>query len=476
QDIETLSEDDIDALLTHAFNRFYQTSSLIGTPETCLKLIERLKEINVDEIACLIDFGVDTESALESLHYLNQVRERSNQDTEMSSPNSTLLDLLTRHRITHMQCTPSLATLLVQEPELLSALRPLRKLLLGGEALSASLVAQLSRALKAQIMNMYGPTETTIWSTTYVPNASDQTIPIGRPLANTQVYILNQHLQPQPINVAGELLIGGAGVARGYLHQPELTSERFITHPFSHENGARVYKTGDRARYRADGEIEFLGRTDQQVKLHGARVELGEIEHMLDQYSAIAQSGVILQEEEPGVPLLVAYLVVRQQQTLSLDDLRKFLSRRLPHYMLPSDFVELPALPLTPNGKIDHRALLARAHPLPREHLTEPRTPLEEMLVHLWSEVLGQRQVGIYDNFFALGGHSLLATQLISRINALLGLAVPLRHLFEAPSVAGFIDHLLETEVELVHDDVLEQALTEAEQFGLARQAIGEKA
>ena len=271
-------------------------------------------------------------------------------------------------------------------------------------------------------------------------------MPIGRPIANTQVYLLDPFLQPVPIGIPGELYIGGANLARGYLDRPELTAERFLPHPFSQQPGARLYRTGDLACYLPDGSLEFLGRIDQQVKLRGFRIELGEIEAVLSQHPAIQESVVLLREDVPGDQRLVAYVVPHTETTLPLatSELRHFLKEKLPDYMLPSAFVVLDCLPMTPNGKHDRRAL--RAPETDRPDLpvafAVPRTVLEAQVAAIWGEVLRLQRVGVYDNFFELGGHSLLATQVISRIRNTFHVEMPLRRLFEAPTVAGLAEYL----------------------------------
>ncbi|MBW4632892.1 MAG: amino acid adenylation domain-containing protein [Iphinoe sp. HA4291-MV1] len=324
------------------------------------------------------------------------------------------------------------------------------KILCGGEALPSDLVQQLL-ATGAAIWNMYGPTETTIWSTAFEVGAaqiSGTTIPIGRPIANTQIYLLDAELQPVPIGVPGELHIGGVGLARGYLNRPELTDEKFISNPFEKAvraasptgEGKRLYKTGDLARYLSDSTIEYIGRSDFQVKIRGFRIELGEIEAVVSQHPAVLQTVVIVREDVPGDKRLVAYIVVHPEQVPpSLSELRHLLKQQLPDYMVPANFVFLDAMPLTPNGKVDRRALPAPDMALSlTTNFVAPCTPTQEVLANLWAEVLSLKQVGIHDNFFELGGHSLLATQVISRLRSVLEVELPLRRLFEFPTVAEF--------------------------------------
>jgi amino acid adenylation domain-containing protein len=309
------------------------------------------------------------------------------------------------------------------------------KVLCGGEALPLELAQQLLPKV-ASLWNMYGPTETTIWSTVSKIEPDDKMVTIGHPIANTQVYILDAHLQLRPIGVPGELYIGGDGLARGYLNRPELTAERFIRHPFSNEPGARLYKTGDLARYRTDGHIEHLGRLDFQVKIRGFRIELGEIESVLSHHPAVQQVVVMAREDAPGDKQLVAYVVLHEKQTATAGELQQHTMKQLPNYMLPAAFVFLEAFPLTPNNKVDRGKLPAPDQLQSDKPYVAPRTPVEETVAKAWSQALGVERVGVQDNFFALGGHSLLAMQIISGLRMSLQVELPLRGFFEAPTVA----------------------------------------
>jgi aspartate racemase len=317
------------------------------------------------------------------------------------------------------------------------------KMLCGGEAMSPELANQL-RSRGASLWNMYGPTETTIWSTVYqvgtsqlASNTKDAPESIGRPIANTQIYLLDAHLQPVPIGVPGELHIGGAGLARGYLNRPELTQEKFIPNPFSAEPGARIYKTGDLARYLPDGNIEYISRIDHQVKIRGFRIELGEIEAVLEQHPAVQQAVVIAREDVPGDKRLVAYLVAKPEQTFTTSELRQFVQQKLPDYMVPSALVQMDTLPLTPNEKVDRRALPA-PDPVRQESpetFVAPRDELELQLTKIWEQVLGVQAIGIQDNLFELGGHSLLVARLSDQIEKAFKKALPLTTIFQAPTV-----------------------------------------
>jgi acyl-coenzyme A synthetase/AMP-(fatty) acid ligase/acyl carrier protein len=351
----------------------------------------------------------------------------------------TILEEIQRQGITHLQCTPSQASLLLAEPDQLTTLGSLRALLLGGEALPRTLVKQLDPIPVGDLYNMYGPTETTIWSTMQSVEKGASIVSIGRPIANTQVYLLDKHLQVLPIGGAGELFIGGQGVVRGYLNHPELTAERFLPDPFSGEAGALIYRTGDRARYLPDGTIEFLGRIDQQVKLRGYRIELGEIEAVLGSHPAVQEGVVLAREDVPGDKQLVAYVVGSQELTAA--ELRSFLQEKLPAYMIPNQFLHLDAIPLTPNGKLDRKALPLPASVRPELEVAfiSPRTPAEEVVAGIWTEILGVDHIGLRDNFFELGGHSLRGVQVISRLRDVFQVELPLRSLFERPTVESLV-------------------------------------
>ena len=315
---------------------------------------------------------------------------------------------------------------------------------MAGKAVSRELANQLVEK-GASLWNLYGRTEATIWSTIYQVDKTDGAVSIGRPIANTQIYLLDEHLQPVPVGVPGELYIGGAGLARGYLNRPELTAQKFIANPLSHEPKARLYKTGDLARYQNDGNIEYLGRIDHQVKVRGFRIELGEIEAVLSQHPVVQQSVVIVREDIPGNQQLVVYLVHHKEQAPpTASELRHFLKQQLPEYMAPSAFVTLDSLPLTPNGKVDRRAL-----PSPeglRTDLAEayvpPRTELEQMIAMVWQEVLRVEKVGIHDNFFDQGGHSLLVVQVHRKLQEILQRNLLITEMFKYPTISSLVEYL----------------------------------
>lgn len=334
-----------------------------------------------------------------------------------------------------MQATPTLwHALVMNEPETLRGLR----VLVGGEALPSGLLQALQE-LHCPVTNLYGPTETTIWSAAaFLEEGLKGVPPIGKPIWNTQVYVLDNGLQPVPPGVVGELYIAGTGLARGYFRRPDLTAERFVADPYG-PPGARMYRTGDQARWRTDGSLDYIGRADHQIKIRGFRIELGEIDAVLTKHPDIEQAAVVVREDQPGDKRLVAYVVAAS--AIDTAELRRYVGASLPDYMVPAAFVEMDELPLTPNGKLDRKAL-----PAPDLSTSVsnrgPRTPQEEILCDLFAEVLGLARVGIDDSFFELGGHSLLAARLMSRIREVMGAELGIANLFDEPTVAGLAVHL----------------------------------
>ena len=447
-DLTSLAKDEMDALLEHSFERYYETSGLFGTPDSCLTMIDAIKSIGVDDVACLIDFGVSSNAVLEHLPYLNQLRKAAT--PRASAPAAqTLPALMQRHRVTHLQCTPSMARMLMMDGEAGPGLAALRRMMVGGEAFPPSLAKDLGELVGGQLMNMYGPTETTIWSAVHpVPRtnaAAGGMIPLGRPLANQEVYILDTRQQPLPPGVPGELVIGGRGVVRGYLHRDDLTAERFLPHPVRGAQGGRVYRTGDLARLREDGTLEFLGRLDHQVKVRGYRIELGEIEATLLAHPALREAVVMAREDVPGDTRLVAYFATRGSEPPATGELREHLRARLPDYMVPSHFVLLPALPQTPNGKVDRHALPApdlAPMAAATAAFVAPDGELQEQIADIWRDVLKLPQVGIRDNFFDIGGHSLLAVQAHRRLRETLQRNLSITDIFRFPTIATLAAYL----------------------------------
>lgn len=330
-----------------------------------------------------------------------------------------------------------------------SALETVQEILTGGEALSMFHIRRAQELLpNTQLINGYGPTESTTFTCCYrIPRELDDrltSIPIGRPIANTQIYILDTQLQPMPVGVSGELYIGGDGLARGYLNRSDLTQERFIPHPFSANSETRLYRTGDMVRYLPDGNVEFVGRTDNQVKIRGYRIELGEIETVLSQHDAVCDAVVMVREDLPGDRRLAAYLTVNvDRPLLRIDQIQDYLRKRLAAYMVPSDLVVLDNIPLTPNGKVDRRALpkpIAEIH----ENFVAPNTPIERGLAEIWGDILGLSLVGIEDSFFDLGGTSILILQVVARIQRNFGIQLRAVKLYQHPTIRALAKHLVQ--------------------------------
>jgi amino acid adenylation domain-containing protein len=399
--------------------------------------------------------------------------------------------LIRRHGVTHLQCTPSGAGMMLLDEQTRESLGKLQIVLIGGEAFPVKLARELRQIFKGTILNMYGPTETTVWSTTWqLPrDVAPARIPVGRPIANTQIYIVDSNLQPVPVGVEGELLIGGAGVARGYLRRDQLTAERFIPNPFAANGSARrsasrpgsqqpestvvqvssrlraepnalragtaraptiasgcgatcLYRTGDLARYLPDGNIELLGRIDQQVKIRGHRVELGEIEARLNEHPGVRESVILFRELTNGERTLVAYIIPRPEQKPTPEQLRLHAQQKLPDFMVPARVMFMSAFPQTPNKKIDRNAF-----PPPESDAREAKngaeqsaTPIEDVLAALWKELLDLKSVGRDDNFFESGGHSMLAMQLVARVRKHFKVDFRLKNVFERQTLAGMAE------------------------------------
>ena len=383
-------------------------------------------------------------------------------DQEIASDPQAFSKYCQHHPIDYLKIVPShLSALLSSSPE--TEFLPSKKLILGGEASNWQLIAKIQQQKPdSQIFNHYGPTETTVGVLTYPIKSETKdksnTVPIGKPLANNQVYILDEQLQPVPIGVPGELYIAGMQVSRGYLNRPELNNQKFIPNPFkdqqSIDNNQTLYKTGDLVKYLPDGNIEFLGRIDRQVKIRGFRIELGEIESKLQQHPGIQSVVVIADEGSLDNKRLIAYVVTnpqfrllhQHQNTAIASELRSFCINQFPEYMIPSAFVVLKALPLTANGKIDYQAL-----PTPEQFRPElkqlyiaPRSLLEQQLAEIWTEILGLEKIGIHDNFFELGGHSLLITQLLAKVRTTFDVELLLKDLFNAPTIADLAEIIRE--------------------------------
>ncbi len=363
---------------------------------------------------------------------------------------SDMADEIQRHGVTHLQMTPSLARLMMLDTRAFASLGGLSKVLLGGEAVPSSLIRKLRQVFHGEILNMYGPTETTVWSTCGRVEEPGTTVPIGTPIANTQVYLLDEALQPVPQGEPGELFIGGDGVARGYLNRPELTTERFLNLPAC--KGRRVYRTGDLVKIRPDGGLDFLGRNDYQIKLRGHRIEPGEIEAVLEQMPGIRQAVIVLREDRQGDPRLVAYVVPEAPVQVRGSSLRTALAERLPEFMVPSAIVLLPHLPMTDNGKIDRKALLnmlpPQADPVDHDgYSKESRHGLGELVARIWQDALGVGAFSHDENFFDLGAHSLTVAEVHSRLQEELSREISLVDLFQFPTINALTAHLEGTAV-----------------------------
>ncbi|GLS85407.1 hypothetical protein GCM10010873_03800 [Cypionkella aquatica] len=443
-DLQSLSGEETEAILDFAFQRYFEDSGLFGTVDDALARVEQLKRIGVGEVACLIDFGIAPDLVMAGLKPLAEVVKRANMGGVAADDFSIAAQIL-RHGVSHLQCTPSMARMIALNDDSRMALSGVKTVMLGGEALPSALIADLRSATSARVLNMYGPTETTIWSSVEEVGDVEGVCNIGKPLANQQVYVLDSAMTPVAPGVAGELWIGGDGVTRGYWQRPDLTAERFVNDSFVTADrasawGARMYRTGDLVRWRNDGKLDFLGRTDHQVKLRGYRIELGEIESVLEAQAGIKQAVVMAREDNPGDLRLVAYLTGQWAEA----DLRTSLADALPEHMIPAHFVGLDSFPLTPNRKVDRKALPApSAKPLEVQSFVAPTSDIETQIAAIWARVLGVAKVGSKDNFFALGGHSLLAVQVHREIRESLGAAkLSITDIFRFPVLQALAAHL----------------------------------
>lgn len=445
----SLTDEDMEALLDHAFERYYDTSGLFGTVDDAMVMVRNVADTDVDEIACLIDFGIPVDDVLAGLRHLADLREHVTAD---GGSHVSIPELIEAHGVTHMQCTPSMAQMLITEPHGRTAIASLEMLLVGGEAFPRELARTLTALVDGPVLNMYGPTETTIWSTVQRLDedsfqGQDAVVSIGTPIANTQVYVCSEDLRLLPPGVPGELVIGGPGVARGYWKRPEVTAERFVNDGFAStiglERGGKAYRTGDLVRWNADGTIAYLGRLDFQVKIRGHRIELGEIEAVLDEHPHVVRAVVAAHPSDMGDLRLVAYVQPLPGAALQTHEIRRYVAERLPDVMVPSAVMVMEVFPLTPNKKVDRNAL-----PRPvfgafeEDGYVAPTSDLEKLLASVWQRVLSVERVGIHDDFFSIGGNSLLAVFLTSEVGKH-GLSMTLADLLREPTVAG-LSHLIE--------------------------------
>ena len=432
---QELSDDELDALLDHAFERYYQSSGLFGTPESAKEIVRKMAEMGVDEIGCLIDFGIDTDIVLENLPNIKILIDELENEGGIDRK-ATVAEEIVERGITHLQCTPPMASLLAADGPGKTALGHLEVMMVGGEAFPIDLARTIREAMSGVLLNMYGPTETTIWSSTAQLDEIDTRIPLGSPITNTVLSIRSPEGRVLPDLVEGELWIGGDGVAKGYWKRPELTAERFVETP-----EGRFYRTGDLVRRRLDGELEFLGRIDNQVKVRGYRIELGEIEAALEANNNVREAVVKAIEFGPNDQRLVGYVTAKNtrpsQQTL-LDDLAK----ELPDFMVPSMIVILDKMPLTPNGKIDRKALPIPTFGDAAGETEKAEGNTETVIAAIWANALGVPEVSVTGNFFDLGGHSLLVVQVQRQMKERLGRDVAITDLFRFPTVRALAKHL----------------------------------
>jgi natural product biosynthesis luciferase-like monooxygenase protein len=437
-DLGSLAPDELEAILDFAFQRYFDDSGLFGTVEDAVKRVEELKTIDIDEVACLIDYGIPTAVVLEGLKPVAEVLRITNAATE---GDDTMAGLIHRHAVTHLQCTPSMARMLAEDDGARTALKRLQQMLVGGEALMGRLAGDLAGLTGAPVLNMYGPTETTIWSSVEATTGADGVVNIGQPIANTSLYVLDDAQTPVADGHEGELWIGGEGVTHGYFQRPDLTADRFRPDPFA--GAGRMYRTGDLVRRRADGKLDYLGRADFQVKIRGHRIELGEIETALEAAPGVRQAVVIAREDQPGDVRLVAY--VTADGTINEQALRENLAQHLPEVMVPAHVVRLEAFPLTPNGKVDRKALpspSAATSAAPKVFVPL-EGGVEATIATVWARVLGVPQVGRSDNFFTLGGHSLLAVQAHREMKVALNSdRLAITDIFRFPVVSALADHI----------------------------------
>jgi natural product biosynthesis luciferase-like monooxygenase protein len=432
-----LTDEEMDALLDFAFERYYMTSGLFGTPDSAQQIVRDVAAIGVDEIACLVDFGVDTDLALSSLPNIKTLMDNLAQEGGVGRMISVAENII-EHEITHLQCTPSMASFIAADSEGDKALGQLDAMMVGGEAFPPELAKALHGPLKGTLLNMYGPTETTIWSSVAQLDAPGEKIPLGQPIANTALSVRGASGQALPDYVAGELWIGGQGVTRGYFERTELTAERFVE-----TDDGRFYRTGDLVRHLPDGTLEFLGRIDRQVKISGYRIELGEIESVLATQDGVKDVAVTAFDFGGGDKRLVGYATRAKGAKPDAKALREGIAQTLPDFMVPAQVVLLDKMPLTPNGKIDHNALpspydlAAQAGPM-----EAASSDIEKTISEVWCAALGVPSVSVTENFFDLGGHSLLVVQVQRDLNERLDQKITITDVFRFSTIRALATHL----------------------------------
>lgn len=512
--LNDLTPDEADAVLDLAFERYYEQSGFFGTPERCAARVDEIAAAGVTEIACLLDFGIEARTVIDHLPYLTQVKEAAERGarsgragegnarptadqgpfagnpgasgdghtSHLGSVHASVAENIRAYNVTHLQCTPSQARMLVADAETRRALAGIDHLMVGGEAFPPELARDLSALVRGRVTNMYGPTETTIWSSTWDVTGQPETVPIGDPIANTSIVVLDARMRLCPAYVPGDLWIGGDGVTNGYLHREELTADRFVPNPYG---SGRLYKTGDLGWYGSDGLLHFGGRSDHQVKLRGHRIELGEIERTIEARPAVEAAVVVVETRPSGDEHLVAYVVLSDdaasgrtasgRTASSAAALPDEIREQLPSIMVPSRFVRVPALPLTPNGKVDRNALsgVAAAENASEGaalqcgdgsldasgnlsssalHVARDANHMEVVIGNIWASLLGESRIRPEDNFFEIGGHSLLAVQAVRMLSEETGHAVSVVDLFQHPTLAALATHLQRRQKASGHD------------------------
>ena len=454
-DIET----DLDAIIDMAFERYFHQSSLFGDLDSCEQKLTQFQAMGVDEIACLIDFGVEHKVCLDNLLNIARLKQRSHKKAmrqqflnQRFEHQISIKELIEQHKVTHLQCTPSFVRELLADKHEKQGLCQLKQLLIGGEALSNELASDLNKHFSGDLFNMYGPTETTVWST--VAQISTTPVSIGSPISNTYCFVVDQHKQLVPHGVSGELLIGGAGVARGYFKRPQLSKEKFIHSSVSASSPlnqqARLYRTGDRVKMDASGQLSYLARMDDQVKFRGYRIELGEIEAQAKHFGNIHSCVAVIQGQSPHqrICLFVTSEHYKHSQEFS-KPMRYFLSQSLPGFMLPDKIILLDKLPLTPNGKIDKKQLYQFDSDVTLTiQYAPPESELEQNLCEYWQTLLSLNKVGIDDNFFNIGGNSLTVVRFVNTLRDELALKISIKDVFSLPTIrelADFIQQAAET-------------------------------
>jgi natural product biosynthesis luciferase-like monooxygenase protein len=424
---------DFEAVVNAGFKRYSKSSALFGTPEACLGLVDEIAAIGVNEVACLIDFGVEQDKVIDSFTHIDRLKNlaRSN---DLNDKKHSVEPKIINQQASHIQCTPSFAKLLLEQPSMEQMLKSVQGFYVGGEALTPALASELKDKISGELFNMYGPTETTVWSAIHQVQGNECSI--GKPVANTQLYVLDEQFQLVPVGVKGELFIGGEGVTRGYRSRPDLTAERFLPDPFGGIPGQRLYRTGDAVRRLTDGTMEYLARLDNQVKVRGFRVELGEIESALLNHDSVKDAVVIVHTNDSQQGSIFAYVVSKSGEALDKESLLTYIRSALPDYMVPSNLFILPSIPVTPNGKIDRKAL-PTAPDIPERvtQLVPAGNVVEAKLVDIWKGLLKLDAVGVNENFFEIGGHSLLLGQLQQQLTNEFTLTIKLIELFNYPTI-----------------------------------------